>query len=502
MKSIKKQKNKDLRGNFSFRSYKINNLSGKIKNLRTKFNPKKITLFIQKKPFTSFFAVLAALFVLMLAGNFLFSPKVAPENNKIAPKKVQVYKLGSAPKVTFEGKIEKSGVIKIVAQMGGIVSAINVSEGQNVGSGTNILSLATNYQGGNAMSISRQISQNQYESAKDNYATQGDIIGKQKDLANKNNDNAEILRQIANQSVTDTGALADLDKTIVDSISQNIKNLEDTNVNGSNDAAILQSKQQLAQFQSALVQINSSLRNLELSSASDKPQAQMAQLSHDIAIEQLDLQRKALDLSLEMSRLSYNLALVNEANMFPSTPFTGTVDKIFVHVGDNVTAGTLLASLSGDDQHAEIVVNVPANIAKNMSSFEPSALTIGDDVVEMLPTSVSKDATNGTLYSVIYDISDSFTSQLTNSTYITVNIPIGASNTTNEVPFIPLDSVIQTQEEAFVYVVSKDQKAMVKKITLGQIQGQFVEVTSGLPPESQVILDRNVIEGDKIQVER
>jgi multidrug efflux pump subunit AcrA (membrane-fusion protein) len=459
-------------------------------------------LFIQKKPFTSFFSVLAVLFVLIVIGNLFFSPKIENLQNTQAPKKVSVYKLGSAPVVTFEGKVEKSGVIKIVSQMGGIVSAINVSEGQEITAGTNILSLSTNYQGGNALSIARQMAGDQYQNAKDTFNTQGDIIGKQKDLINKSNDNANLLRDITTKSASDTKALADLNQTIVNGIGSNIDNLEATNINGSNDVAILQAKEQLSQFQSALVQINSSLSSLELSASSDQPPAQMAQLSHDIAVEQLDLQRKALDMSLELSRLSYNLALVNEANMFPSTPFAGTVDKIFVHIGDNVTPGKILASLSGLAQHVEIVVNIPDNIAKNMSAIEPSMLRIGDSTLEMLPTSVSKDATDGQLYSVIYDIDDSYTSKLTDAAFVTVNIPIGASDTTNEVPFIPLDSVVQTQEEAFVYVVSKDMKATVKKITLGQIQGQFVEVTSGLPEQSQIILDRNVIEGDKVTVVR
>jgi multidrug efflux pump subunit AcrA (membrane-fusion protein) len=188
--------------------------------------------------------------------------------------------------------------------------------------------------------------------------------------------------------------------------------------------------------------------------------------------------------------------------MYPATPFAGTVDKIFVHTGDNVTPGTVLASISGNNQHIEIVVNVPGDIAKNISRLESSVLQIGDSNIEMLPSYVSQDATDGTLYSIIYQLDDKFTSKLTDATYINVNIPVGTGDTTNEVPFIPLDAVVQTQEEAFVYVADKNQVARVKKITLGQIQGRFVEVTSGLPPEAQVILNRNVIQGDKVQITR
>ena len=463
---------------------------------------RKTFLFIQKKPFTSFFAVLGLFLIFMVLGNLLFSPKVAPSNNLSAPKQVKIYKLGSAPRVSYEGKIEKSGVVKIVAQMPGIVGSINVWEGQEITRGTNILSLTTNYQGGNVLSLSRQISQTQYNNAKDTFDVQKEIIGKQREAADKNRDNADKMRDIANQSATDTRALADLTRTIVDSLSSQIQIDEANNIGGVNDAAILQKKQQLSQYQSAMVGANASLRNLELQASSDQPPASLSGLSHDIAIKQLDLQEKMLNMNLEITRLQYNIALVNEANMYPSTPFSGRVDKIFVHSGENISSGTVLASISGFDQHVEIVVNVPENIAKNISAFEPSILYIQDEEINMMPTVVSKDATNGVLYSVIYQLDDQYAPKLTNLSFVKVKIAIGVSDTSNLDPFIPLDAIVQTQEEAYVYVVDDKNIARVKNIILGQIQGRYVEVLSGLPNDAQVILDRNVIENDKVSITR
>ena len=472
---------------------------GNLLNKNRKVLTKKTFLFIQKKPFTAFFSVLFVFFVLMLLGNLFFSPKIAPEKNSTVIKKVQTYKLGSSPQVSYQGKIEKSGVIKIVAQTSGIVSSINVTEGQDVASGTNILSLATNYSGGNAASISREISQTQYSNAKDTFSTQKDIIDKQRESAQKNKDNTDRLRQITAQSATDTQSIFDLNQTIVNGLNQNIQNLEANNVGGANDTAILQAKEQLSQFQSAMAQTSASYKNLQVQSSDTA--GDLANLSYQIALKQLDLQEKTLQMSLDITRLQYNLAVVMEQNMYPVTPVSGTVDKLYVHVGDNVTPGTILASISGDSQHAEIVVNVPSQVAKNVSMVEPSVLYIQDKTLEMVPSSVSKDATNGVLYSIIYQLDDSYASSLTDQTFVNVKIPIGVSNTTNIDPFIPLDSVVQTQEEAFVYVLQNG-VAKAKKVTLGQIQGKYVEVLSGLPRESEVILDRSVIEGDKVSAQR
>lgn len=465
-------------------------------NTKRKLYTKKTFLFIKKKPFTSFFSILFIFFLLMIIGNVLFSPKPQAENKNQTSKQVQIYKIGNAPQVSFQGKVEKAGVVKIVAQSPGIVSNINVFEGEQIQKGTNILSLSTNYSGGNVMSLARQIAETQYQNTKDTYDTQKDVLNKQREIANNNKDNADTLRQIIAQSAIDTKALFDLNKTIVDSMASNIKNLQDTNVGGVNDAAILQSKQQLSGFQSAMVQTNSSFQNLQVQS--NQESSDTAGLSFQIALKQLDIQQKALEMSLEVSRLSYNMALVNEANMYPSTPFAGTVNKIFVHVGDNISSGTVLANITGLNQHVEIVVYVPEGIAKNISSFEQSTLYVGSQNVQMLPTFVSKDATNGVLYSVIYQLDDSLAASLTDSTYINVKIPIGVADTTNIDPFVPLDAVVQTQDEAFVYVVDDKNIARSKKVTLGQIQGRYVEVLSGLPKDAAVIIDRDVIEGDKV----
>ncbi len=490
-----------LNGNINFTKYKVINFRDNFFMASHKIKPKeklkKIAAFIQKKPYTSFLFVLFVFLVLMVIGNLLFSPKPSTEQSTSAVKKVAIYKLGSAPTVSFQGKVEKSGVVKIIAQTSGIINSINVYEGEQVSKGQNLISLSSNYSGGNTLALAAQIAQKQYQNAKDTYSTQGDIIGRQKDIANKNHDNALVLQQIASQSLIETQGLSDLNKSIVQSLQQQ---LAIDRAAGSSQSTITGENEVLSQFQSALNGVNASLRNLQLQTTGQLP-ADITDQQYQITLRQLDIQRKALDLNLDISNLQYQIALTNEANMFPSTPFDGTVDRVFVKVGDNVSPGTVLASISGNNQHVEIVVNVPENIAKQVSTFEPSTLFIGDKQIKMVPYYVSKDATNATLYSVIFQLDNSFTTSLTDSDFINVNLAIGTADTTNEVPFIPLDSIVQTQEESFVYVLENG-VAKVKIITLGQIQGNYVEVLSGLPKNAQIILDRNVIEGDKVAPER
>ncbi len=470
-------------------------------NNKGKVYSKKTLAFIQRKPFTSFFVVLGILLILMIIGNVVFSPKPEVVKSQNTAKKVQIYKIGSAPLVSYQGKIEKSGVTKIVAQMPGVVNYVNVYEGQEVMQGANILGLSTNYGGGNTLSVARQIAANQYQSAKDNYPTQKEVIGKQKELANKSDESADKLREIARGASEQTQGLIDVNTGILNTLAANQAALEALPKSDETDAKILQIRSTRAQLIAGNTQLQAGLNSSNYANSEDNAPAAIGNITKDIALKQLDLQEKALDLSLELSRLSLNLAQINEASMYPSAPFAGVIERIFVHPGDTVNPGTVLANLSGNTQHSEIVVLVSEGVAKNISSFEPSIVIINGKEISLMPSYVSRDATNGNLYSVIYQLDDSFSRNLTNGGYVDIRIPVGVADASNIDPFIPLDSVIQTQDEAFVYIVNNG-KAEVKKITLGQIQGRFVEALTGLPKDVEIILDRNVIEGDKVLVVR
>ncbi|MBI3342458.1 efflux RND transporter periplasmic adaptor subunit [Candidatus Curtissbacteria bacterium] len=135
--------------------------------------------FIDRRPLTSFFALLVLLLVLIALGNFMRKPRHADQNVEVAPKIVQTYTIGATPKITVQGQIEKSGIVKITAQTPGIVSQINVKAGQQVWRGTNLLSLSSNYSGSNPLSVARQLAGAQYKNIVDTFPMQKDLIGKQ-----------------------------------------------------------------------------------------------------------------------------------------------------------------------------------------------------------------------------------------------------------------------------------------------------------------------------------
>lgn len=460
---------------------------------------KKFIGHAEKRPVATFLGLLLMLLGLIMISNVMNRPKLQAEEISLPTKEVEVYTIGESPKITVQAQVEKSGVIRVVSLGAGVVQSINVEVGQEVGAGTNLISMSTNYQGGNAFSVQRQLAGVQYKNAKDTYKTNVELIDKQKELAEKADQNADELRSISNQSLESTRSLVGLNNEMLTTLEAQQTELENSNVGGANDQAILQTKQLRSQLMSGNSQLEAGLRALEYSGSSDEIPAEISNLSRDIAVKQLEIQKKALGLNLEVSRLSLTLAQINEALMYPATPVAGVVERIFVREGQVLSPGMPIAQISGASESLIAVAFLNREVAQGVGRASASTLYIGKESFESVPFYVSTEATDGSLYTAQYAIPAELSSQVTDKGYITIEIPVDFPNTGSVIPFVPIDSVFQTQDQAYLFVVNSG-KAESRKVNLGQVLGRFVEVAKGLTESDQVILNRNVIQGDPVRI--
>ena len=460
----------------------------------------RLKLGVDRHPMGAFLGVLAALVVMIAIGHQLRKPPQQAAAPVVAPKEVQTFQLASAPEIEVQAKIEKSGVIKLVAQTAGVVQKIKKTEGSHVKRGTVLLALSTNYQGANASSVSRQLASKNYQFLVDNFDTQKDVIAKQRDVANKAETQASELRAIARQSVGETNSLITLDEDIISILDKQIEELEATNVGGANDALILQSKQAKAGTLAGLNMAKSAVRNTEYQSSDDQEPAELARLQRDITLKQLDVQEKMLTLNKDVAKLSVRLAQINESLMYPASPCPGTVERIYVKVGQAVTPGTVLASIRGDMNEATAVALVSGDVAENISMVNSSQMIIGSQKVVAFPRSIAKEPTDGSLHAVLYSVPETAAGRLSDGEYVTIKIPVGMASST-KFAYVPLDAIFQTENEAYVYVaVQEGDKLMVRNrsLKLGQVYGRYVEVLEGLQPGDKVIINRNVVEGETV----
>lgn len=453
---------------------------------------KNLMVRIKNHPLPSFFISLAALLALIILANILGTPKTQTNNQKPPAKQVTTYHIGSAPKVSLSAKINKSGVITIVAQTPGIISAIDVAEGDTVYKGQTITDLSTNYQGGDASGIQAQIARTQYNNMKDTFDEQMDMINRQRDVATASATTADDLRGISAQSIGETNDIISQDQAIIDSLNQTI---QDTTASS---ATVATAKQMKIQIQAGMNQLSEAVRQTQYQTDTSKPPTQLTDLQKQITLKQLDLQEKSLKLNKEVSQLQLNLANVSAALMHPASPVNGTVERIFVNQGQAINPGTTIAVIKANNKATTAVVTIPENIAKTISHIEPSIIHLGDKTINELPRFVSTEATDGSNYTAIYDIPEENQKDLTNTGYITIDVPLGGADTDSTIPFIPIDSVYQSEDSSYIYII-KNGKAQSRNINLGNIFGRFVQVKQGLHDGDQVITNRNIIAGDNIK---
>lgn len=460
-----------------------------------------LNTYISSHPMRSFFGILGAILALIIISNILtrVSPKENVETNQ--PKTVSVYRIGSAPRITVTAKTRKSGVVQIAALTNGIVSTVYKREGDSVQKGELLASLATNYQGSNSFTLARQIAETQYQTVLDTYSEQKDLILNQKDLADKNKDNSDKLRDIINKAHDETQNLINLNQDILTTLDNNINTLSQNSE--TNSALILSTKQLKSQFSAATNQAQQALRSNDYNQSKDNPPAQIAGISRDIAVKQLDIQQKQLDANKEISGLQLSIARINESIMFPVSPFSGIVQRVNVIENQLVAPGTPLMTISQTTEGDPItaVAFVSQDVAFRISKIEPSILHIGNKInYESIPSFVSSEAVQGSLFAVYYDIPEEYTKAVVHEGFISIEIPIGVADTTMSATYIPIDSVYQTRNKSYVFV-AKSNKAQSKNVALGQVYGRFVEVETGLKNGDAVILDRDIISEDVIKVQ-
>lgn len=487
------------RFDFAFENIRLSERVRKINYRKPLRSLKKVAPFIQRRPFISFFIVLFLLAILILLGSTIFKAKPKEEEKAEVIKQVETFKIGVSPRITVQSQVEKTGVIKLVAQSPGIVWSINTYEGELAGKGKSLLTLSNNYYGGNAPALQRQIAQNQFDLSKETLLTQAEVIAKQKKAAERTDTNNDELRDIANRSLEESRSLLDLNESLLSTVNANLNQYEATNSAGTNDPLIFQTKTQKSQILSAINQLRQGIRNTELQAGSDRPGADLSNLQREITLKNLEIQEKSLLVNFEVAKLQLALARVNEANMYPATPFKGVVEKVHVRVGESVNPGTILATISGVEGKIILDAKVPLATAKNLSKLETSDIKVGGQTIKAMPSYISTEATSGQLYSVIYHVPDEYQEFFTDNSFVTVSIPVGSPDSNFIVPFIPLDAIFQTQDESIVYIV-KNGKAKARKIGLGEVQGSFVAVNKGIENEDEIITTRNVVEGDKVNI--
>lgn len=483
----------------SVKNYSVGkSISHTYTGFKKRFPRKKITATIKRRPYTSFFATLGMLLLLIILGSLL-SPRPETAEPKPQVKGVRVYGINENPTIQTQAQVSKTGVIRIYAQTAGIVQNVNVTEGQELVRGTTLMSLSTNYTGANAPGIQAQIANEQYKNLNETFDAQKEIIRKQHEIANKTDENNDQLREISVESLNDTQSNLRSSQNQLSAIDSQISQLEQ---NDPTNPALGGLKAQSSQLNQAISQLRGTERTLEQQTEEFGTVAGISNLTRDVTNRQLDIQEKSLESGREVARLSAALAGIQASLMNPASPSNGTVQRVHVVFGQSVSPGTLLVTMFQPDHEILAVANISANIANQISQSDMSVITLENGrQIRIAPRFVSSEATDGNLYAVIYTIPDEYTLDITDQEFLQVSVPLRVTGNQNSIPMIPVDGVYKTETGAYVFVIEQN-KVVSREVKIGKIFGSFIEITSGLEEGDVVILDRNVVDGEEVKASR
>lgn len=371
---------------------------------------KPVRRFMVARPFTFFAIFLAALLGLIVLGQTLRAPEAAEAPSQPETKVSEVFTPSQGASVTVPAKVEKNGVVEVVALSPGIVTAVHVTPGRPVGAGTTLVSLTNDY-GSGAAAIEKQIARN----------------------------NAELAREI-------------------DNIDEEILKLREKEA-GDNDA--------------------------------------LTDRQEDLALEELERENEQRRVTLKNSELSLRLAQLSDAVLYPKSLTAGRVQSVHVRPGEFVTAGTPLVTLSAGSGGATLEALVTFETALLFDSTREAEIRIGGQTMKALPTYFATSENADGLYAISFVLPDGDLPGLVEGGYADVKLPL--RGTLSDDVLVPLDAVFRSNTGAWVFR-EEDGRAHSQPIEIASVYGNYARVTDGLSADARILLNRNLIEGEAVEV--
>lgn len=275
-----------------------------------------------------------------------------------------------------------------------------------------------------------------------------------------------------------------LDSAILDSnILSTFRTNANTGLNNINTyISAVNSQQQAINSQKTANQNNINIAQAQVDSVKIAYKNALASLNY--AKQNKDSQILSAQTALDNARAQLNLAQAQINNLTIKSPISGQVTAKYVELGQEVSPGQKIAQISNLDS---------LKIKASLPSEYSSSIYLGQDTnlgIIILINPITDPVTKKINIEIL-----SSNLNLIPGTFVDIEIPIKNNNKI----FIPINAVYLNQDQSFVLVVENN-KAVKKIITLGQSKDNLIQVVSGLGADDIIILNKDVEEGDLVQI--
>lgn len=214
------------------------------------------------------------------------------------------------------------------------------------------------------------------------------------------------------------------------------------------------------------------------------------------AIENLKLELRRLELNRETARLDAQIASASDAVLRPKSLVNGTVEFIGVRPGENITAGTLIATIRGNKSTDTLIATLPNEIARFVNPSGIGTLVLDEKQLPLTGAYFGQSENTLGLRSLTFSLSETTSAKLTESEFVTLLLPL--VNTEGQF-FVPIDAILSGANGESVLVLEQGQ-AVEKTVTLGDTIGSFVLIKTGLTITDTILLNRGIVPGDQVEI--
>ncbi|MFH0834536.1 MAG: efflux RND transporter periplasmic adaptor subunit [Patescibacteria group bacterium] len=229
-----------------------------------------------------------------------------------------------------------------------------------------------------------------------------------------------------------------------------------------------------AAYRATLTQLASNEKSARQSVESAKAGVATAQKS-------AALTRSSAKASLDAVAGNLSQAQISQNKLRITAPFAGKVTAVEVDPGDEVSAGAVLVRVE-DASTLKIVAH--------LSAEEVRKISVGDEVKIATQSADKVSAISPSADPITKKFEVEILHQnpyLQAGSFVKLRFEVGESNAADQRIFLPLTAINILASGNFVWVV-EDGKAVKKTVELGALEGEFVEIKSGLELNQEVIV--------------
>ncbi|MBD3251931.1 HlyD family efflux transporter periplasmic adaptor subunit [Candidatus Uhrbacteria bacterium] len=235
------------------------------------------------------------------------------------------------------------------------------------------------------------------------------------------------------------------------------------------------------------------LAQLATAETNARKAVESARLAYDNAKRNADLQILSARNAMLSSQDALDQLNISRDNLIVRSTFGGVINDVPVSLGDEVNAGTVLVRV---DNPETIELEVFVSEADKSRIQVGDRVNLGTTMGSVTAVSQSADAVTKKYKIEIDPDTDVFDpGQFVRAEFQTV-IPAQEDQM-----FLPISAILISNNETFVWTV-EDGKTKKLPVILGDIQGDHVEVTEGIEPGTDIIIEGGrIIEDEGTEVE-